>query len=116
MLRKLAIVAALAVATVSAPALAQTSGGITLTFGSGGYNNYDHDDDYYYDRGGSQIYRPQFDSRYRYNDRYAQRAYQRDLQLYQWRLQQWRQEQQRRYYWEQQRRDSHDWRYDDDDD
>lgn len=115
MFRKLAIVAALAAATASGPALAQSSGGITLSFGTGGYNNYDYDDDYYYDRGGRQIYRPQFERQYRYN-RYAQRAYERELQLYQWRLQQWRREQQRRYYWEQQRRNNHDWRYDHDDD
>lgn len=116
MLRKLAIVAALAAATASAPALAQSSGGITLTFGTGGYNSYDYDDNYYYGRGGHQIYRPQFERQYRYNDRYAQRAYERELRLYQYRLQRWRQEQQRRYYWEQQRRNNHDWRYDDYDD
>ena len=112
MLRRLAIVAALAAATVSAPALAQSSGGITLTFGTGGYNNYDYDDDYYYDQGRRQIYRPQFERQYRFNNRYAQRAYERELQLYQYRLQQWRREQQRRYYWEQQRRYRQDWRYD----
>ena len=113
MSRKLAIVAALAAATVSAPALAQSSGGITFTFGTGGYNSYDYDDDYYFDQGGRQIYRPQFERQYRHHNRYAQRAYERELQLYQWRLQQWRQEQQRRYYWEQQRRYRPDWRYDD---
>lgn len=114
MICKLAIVAALVAATASAPALAQSSGGITFTFGNGGYNSYDYDEDYYYDRGGRQIYRPQFERQYRHNNHYEQRSYQRELQLYQWRLQQW-QEQQRRYYWEQQRR-GHDWRYDDDDD
>jgi hypothetical protein len=114
MIRGIAIVTALAAASASVPAIAQSYGGLTLTFGNGGYNRYDYDEDYYYDRSGQQIYRPQFERRYRYNNPYEQRSYQRELQLYQWRLQQW-QEQQRRYYWEQQRRD-HDWRYDDDDD
>ena len=106
MLRKLAIVAALSAAAVSTPALARSSSGITVTFGSGGYNNYDHDDDHYYDRG-YYGYRPQIDRRYDYDNRYTSRVYQRDLRLYRWRLAQWRQEQQRR--------DSYDWRYDDDD-
>ena len=114
MLRKLAIVAALSAAAVSTPALARSSSGITVTFGSGGYNNYDYDDDYYYDRG-HYGYRPQIDRRYDHDNRDTSRAYQRELRLYRWRLAQWRQEQQRRRYWEQQRRDSYDWRYDYDD-
>lgn len=114
MIHRLAIVAALAATTISAPAFAQSSAAITLSFGNGGYNNYDYDEDYYYDAGGRQIYRPQFERRYRYNSPYEQRLYQRELQIYQWRLQKW-QEQQRRYYWEQQR-GGHDWHDDDDDD
>ncbi|MEG3122329.1 hypothetical protein [Sphingomonas sp. GB1N7] len=122
MLRALAIVAALATAAVSPLASAQTSGGITLTFGTGGYSSYgdgDDDDDYGYgygSRGGYSTYNPQVDQRYDYQNRYVSQAYQRDLQLYQWRLQQWQQDQQRRLYWEQQRRIGHDWRYDYDDD
>ena len=115
MLHKLAIVAALTAAAVSVPAVAQSSGGITFTFGTGGYNSYDYDGDDQYDQGGYYGYRPQIDYRYGYNNRYAGRSYQRELQLYQWRLQQWRQEQQRRQYWEQQRRNGGGW-YDDDDD
>lgn len=114
MLRKLAIVAALSVAAVSTPALAQSSGGLTITFGSGGYNNYDYDDRDYYDRG-HDGYRPQIDRRYDYDNRYQSRAYQRELRLYRYRLAQWRKEQQRRRYWEQQRRDNYDWRYNYDD-
>ena len=114
MLRNLAIVAALAAASVSAPALAQSSGGLTITFGSGGYNNYDYDDDYYDDRG-DYGYRSHIDRRYSYDNRYQSRAYQRELRLYRYRLAQWRKQEQRRRYWEQQRRDNYDWRYDRDD-
>ena len=67
-----------------------------------------------YDRG-HYGHRPQIDRRYDHDNRYTSRAYQRELRLYRWRLAQWRQEQQRRRYWEQQRRDSYDWRYDYDD-
>ena len=114
MFRKLAITAALTAAVVSAPALAQSSGGITFTFGTGGYNSYDYADEDYYDQRGYYGYRPQIDHRYAYSNPYAQRRYQRELQLYQWRLQQLRQEQQRRQYWEQQRRHGGGW-YDGDD-
>ena len=48
MLRKLEITAAIATASVvalAAPASAQTFGGLTLSFGSGGYGGYSYDDD-----------------------------------------------------------------------
>ena len=115
MIRTFAMIAALATASVAIPASAQSYGGITLSFGSGGYADYDHDEDYRaYDRGAYDGYYadPRYGSGYSYtydNPNYAWQAHERAEQV-----QRWRQEQERRH-WKQERREhSRSWRNDDD--
>lgn len=112
--RTLAITAALATASAAAltsPASAQTRGGITLSFGTGGYNSYDYDDDY--PTGSYYAYSvPQYRTYYNYNQpNYAWQEWARREQI-----ERWRAEQQRREYWEHERREHQHWRDRDDDD
>ncbi len=117
MIRNLAIAAALSCAVVvglSSPASAQSYGGITLSFGSGGYGGYDYGDDAYsYDPGSYYAYTsPWAAPDYYYNDPgYDWRAHEREEQI-----ERWQQEQQRRRYWQHERREDHHWREGDEDD
>lgn len=117
MLLKLALAAALSTGSfvgLASPAAAQSWGGITLSFGSGGYGSYDYDDDAYafapeqYDAYNSSWYAP---SDYYYNPGYAWRAHERREQL-----EQWRREQEQRRYWQYERREHQQWQRDDDED
>jgi len=115
MIRTLAITAALATASVVAlasPASAQTYGGVTLSFGSGGYGGYDYDGDAYQRDGYYTYADPRFQRDYYYNDpAYAWRAHERREQI-----ERWRQDQERRRYWQHERREHQQWRERDDDD
>ncbi|GHH26080.1 hypothetical protein GCM10008023_40150 [Sphingomonas glacialis] len=110
--RKLAMTVVLATASafaLASPASAQSFGGITLSFGSGGYNSYSYDDDDNYPASSYYTYGvPQYQN-YSYYSRPS----------YEWqeraRLEQWRAAQQRRLYWEHERREHQHWRDDDDD-
>jgi hypothetical protein len=143
MIRKLVITAALATASfvgVAGPASAQSYGGITLSFGSGGYGGYDYDDDY--NAGGYQGYydprwagNPYYDigwggySDYDYDDDYNPGGYQGYYDPrwagsdsgYAWRaherreqIERWQREQERRQHWRHEHRE-HDQGADDDD-
>ncbi|WP_010165081.1 hypothetical protein [Sphingomonas sp. PAMC 26617] len=113
MIRTLALTAALATASVVAlasPASAQSYGGVTLSFGSGGYGGHTYDDDAY-NRGGYYAYA---DPRYGgYDDERidAWRAHERHEQI-----ERWQREQERRRYWEHERREHQQWREHGDDD
>jgi hypothetical protein len=113
-LRTLAITAAFATASVVAltsPASAQTYGGVTLSFGSGGYDGYGYDYDPY-SRGTYYTYVDPRLQQYRYYEPgYRWRARERREQI-----EQWREDQQRRRYWAHERREHRQWRDDDDDD
>ncbi len=115
MIRILALSAALATASavaLAAPASAQSYGGVTLSFGSGGYAPYGYNETPY-ERGGYYSYPAPPVRSYYYDDgrAYAWRAHQREEQI-----ERWQQEQQRRRYWEQERREHQRWHYHNDDD
>ena len=119
--RTFAISAALATASAMAlasPASAQSFGGITLSFGTSGYNSYDYDDD---DYAGGSYYTydvPQYQSYYypQYQSYYYQPSYARQAWARQEQIERWRAEQQRRVYWEHERRENRRGHDDDDGD
>lgn len=106
MQRKLLIAAAFVTASVaiSPAASAQSYGGITLSFGSGGY---DADDYAYPYQGGYYAQNPGYDY---YDQRRAWEARRRYEQQ-----EQWQREQSRRY-WQHEHREHQNWRRDDEDD
>lgn len=112
--RKLAVTVALAAASafaLASPASAQSYGGITLSFGTSGYNIYADDDDYPVE---SYAYSaPQYRS-YSYSY-YSQPGYRWQEQARREQIERWNAEQQRRLYWEHERREYQQWRDDDDD-
>jgi hypothetical protein len=136
MIRKFAVAAAVSAASLVAfvpPASAQSFGGITLSFGSGGgygdYDDYDGYDSYQYRpsySGSSYSYRarPRYDyyqngyngyynngyGGYYGNGYYGGRGYARHEQL-----ERWQQERARENHWRSERRE-HQRRHDDDDD
>lgn len=113
--RKLAVTIAFATASVFAlasPASAQSFGGITLSFGTGGYNSGAFDDDDY-----------QVESYYTYGvppyqdySYYQQPNYGWQERARREQIERWRAAQQRRAYWEHERREHQQWRDDDDGD
>lgn len=124
MIRTIAITAALAAAAMAAaPSPARTYGGVTLSFGTGGYDPYG----YGYETYGSPYSGYYADPWQSYPSYYAAPRsysfYYRNGPAYGWRdyerreqIARWRQEQERRRYWELQRRARHHWYSDDDDD
>lgn len=118
MIRTLAITAALATASavgLAAPASAQAYGGVTFSFGSGGYGGYAYNGNAYdedaYDRGGYYAYGDQRVRRdyYDRDDRgYAWREHERQEQV-----ERWREQQERRRHWQHERQEHQRWGDDD---
>ena len=115
MLRNLMIAAALSTAPfvgLASPAAAQTYGGITLSFGSGGYGGYDYDGDAYDQEGYYGYGSPWGGGSYSYVDPdYAWRAHERQEQA-----ERWQQDQAARRYWQNERQEYRHEHDDDDDD
>ena len=108
MIRKLMIAAALSAIPIVgfAPAAsAQTYGGVTLTFGLGGYVD---EDDYqpYYPADGQYYEQPQYYGYWNTDRDYRQRREEIDR---------WRRERAEQDYWRQERQEHHYYRRDDDD-
>lgn len=112
--RKLAMTVALVTASafaLASSASAQSFGGITLSFGSGGYNSYAYDDEEYPEDSYYTYGVPQYQS-YSY---FRQPSYGWQERARREQIERWRAEQQRRLYWAHERREHQQWRDDDDD-
>lgn len=111
MVRRLAVAAGLAAASLIAfapAASAQTYGGVTLSFGSGGYQDYNY---------GYPGYRRYYDddARYRWEARRRYEQHERWEQRQRWlQHERWEQERARRDYWRHEQREHSDWGDDDD--